>query len=181
MHEVHAVLTRHQPSYAAVDRFGVRREVPLERGRFKASPNNPTRPDGTVHAYCPPLQVASEVDRLLAHLGAYDGEDPILVAAWFHHRFTQIHPYQDGNGRVARALTACVLVRAELPPLVIDRDARTDYLDALESADAGNLRALVHLFARQERSVILRAPRVDADGEAARRTTDGAAPEAGSP
>jgi|GEM_PF-6737520 len=31
---------------------------------------------------------------------------PLLVAAWLHHQFVQIHPFQDGNGRVTRALVA---------------------------------------------------------------------------
>ena len=31
-----------------------------------------------------------------------------IEATWLHHRFTQIHPFQDGNGRVARALASLV-------------------------------------------------------------------------
>ena len=68
-------------------------------------------------------------------------EDPVIVAAWFHHRFTQIHPYQDGNGRVARALTTLILLRADLLPLVVDRDLRVEYIKALELADQKQLSA----------------------------------------
>ena len=171
MNEIHAILTRHQTVVEAVDQFGNRTQIPLEHGKFKQMPNNPTRPDGTIHEYCPPIQVASEVDRLIELLADYDNEDPILVAAWLHHRFAQIHPYQDGNGRVARALTTLLLVRANLLPLVVDRDTRGDYIQALEAADAGDLQELVDLFARLERSAILQALSVDADKEIEHQTT----------
>jgi hypothetical protein len=62
---------------------------------------------------------------------------------------------------VARALTTLVLLRAELLPLVLDRDLRVEYIQALESADGGNLSALASLFARLERQAILEALSVD--------------------
>ncbi len=106
VHELHAILTRHQETTTAIDQFGTRKEIPLLKGRFKELQNNPRRPDGSVHEYCPPVQIESEMDNLIGWLSKYSSEDPIIVSAWFHHRFTQIHPYQDGNGRVARACAA---------------------------------------------------------------------------
>ncbi len=163
IHELHLILTKHEDTTVAVDQFGNRREIPLLKGKFKELPNNPRRPDGTVHEYCPPLHVESEIENLLLWLSQYATEDPIVVAAWLHHRFTQIHPYQDGNGRVARALTTLILLRSELLPLVIDRDLRMDYIGSLEAADTGDLSRLASLFARLERSAIMQALSVDAD------------------
>ena len=165
LHELHAILTRHQDTTIAVDPSGNRREIPLLKGKFKEQPNNPKRHDGTVHEYCPPLHVDSEVDNLLGWLASYANEDPIVVAAWLHHRFTQIHPYQDGNGRVARALTTLILLRADLLPLVVDRDLRIEYIKALELADQAQLSPLAEIFARLERNAILQALSVDADAE----------------
>jgi hypothetical protein len=72
-----------------------------------------------------------------------------VESAWLHHRFTQIHPFQDGNGRVARGLATLVFLRDDYLPLVIrDAEHRSDYLDALEAADRGYLQQLVSLFAR---------------------------------
>jgi Fic family protein len=82
---------------------------------------------------------------------------PDVQAAWLHHRFTQIHPFQDGNGRVARALTSLVLVQAGLFPLVVTRDDRIEYIDALEAADSGQLKPLVDLIARLQRSEFRKA------------------------
>ena len=171
VHELHATLTRHQETTTAIDQFGNRHEIPLLKGKFKEQPNNPRRPEGTLHEYCPPLHVESEMDNLLKWLPGDASEDPIIAAAWLHHRFTQIHPYQDGNGRVARALTTLVLLRAELLPLVIDRDLRVEYLKALESADAGELSVLASLFARLERAAILQALSIDADAEISHQRT----------
>jgi Fic family protein len=150
IHELHAILTNHQPTTTAVDQFGTRVEIHLLKGAYKRQPNNPRRPDGAIHEYCPPVHVDSEMSNLLEWLSQYADDDPIIVATWLHHRFTQIHPYQDGNGRVARALTTMVLLRSDLLPLVIDRDLRVEYIDALESADLelGELTPLAGIFAR---------------------------------
>ena len=167
IHELHATLTRHQETTAAVDQFSKRFEIPLTHGTFKQQLNNPSRPDGIIHEYCPPEHVDLEVERLLDWLGDYSDEDPVILAAWAHHRFTQIHPYQDGNGRVARALTTLVLLEADLLPLVIDRDLRSEYIDGLGKADFGELGPLTDLFARLERNAILQALSIDADSEIA--------------
>ncbi|MCA1708364.1 MAG: Fic family protein, partial [Actinobacteria bacterium] len=105
--ELHALMTQHQSTATGRDQFGRLLEVPLQRGAWKLLPNNPTRSEGSVHEYCPPEQVASEMDRLISmHEQHVDLDIPVEIqAAWLHHRFTQIHPFQDGNGRVARAIT----------------------------------------------------------------------------
>lgn len=168
INELHAILTTHQDTTTAVDQFGKRFEIPLLKGKYKQQPNNPKRPDGTVHEYCPPVHVESEMDNLLGWYSQYGNEDPIIVASWLHHRFTQIHPYQDGNGRVGRALITLVLLRSDLLPLVIDRDLRVEYIKALEAADFGDLAPVSTLFARLERGAILQALSIDSDSEIAR-------------
>lgn len=151
--ELHALMTRHQATASGRDQFGRLVELELRHGEWKTLPNNPTTPDGSVHEYCPPEQVASEMDRLVElHLLHREiGIPPEVEAAWLHHRFTQIHPFQDGNGRVARALTSLVFVRTGWFPLVVTRDDREPYLDALERADEGHLGALVQLFEKLEK------------------------------
>ncbi len=171
IHELHLILTDNQDTTTAIDSLGRRMEIPLLKGKFKEQPNNPKRPDGSIHEYAPPVQVDSEVENLLEWLSEYSKEDPIIVSAWLHHRFTQIHPFQDGNGRVARALTTLVLLRADLLPLVIDRDLRIEYLKALEAADFGDLAPLAMLFARLERAAILQALSIDADAQISQEKT----------
>jgi len=147
--DLHALLTRNQTHAAGRMQDGRRTQIPLLRGEFKVRPNNPMRPDGQVHEYCPPEHVRSEMDRLLALFAELPPELPEVRAAWLHHRFVQIHPFQDGNGRVARAIASFELVRGKLFPLVIERSERdTQYFPTLEQADDGDLRPLVELTAR---------------------------------
>ncbi len=140
----HQLLTRRQETVPGIDPQGRRVEVPFTtKGAWKVRPNNPTRPDGVVHEYCPPEQVSAEMERFFA---LYDGirqrEYPVNVeAAWLHHRFVRTHPFQDGNGRVSRLLMAWAYIRRDLPPPVIAAESKADYIAALERADAGNLRA----------------------------------------
>ncbi len=157
--ELHQVLTRNQPTTEAEDQFGRIMTVQLRRGDWKLHPNNPTRPDGEVHFYAPPEQVSSEMDRLIAFHRHHTniGVSPEVEAAWLHHRFTQIHPFQDGNGRVARCLASLVFIRAGWFPLVITRDDRGVYIDALESADGGDLAPLIELFSKSQRLSFIRS------------------------
>ena len=161
--ELHHLMTRHQEMVEGMDTLGKKTQVQLLRGDYKRLPNNPTRPDGTLHQYCPPEHVASEMDRLISmHLG-HQGVAPEVEAAWLHHRFTQIHPFQDGNGRIARALASLVFIKAGWFPLVVrDRD-RARYIDALEAADDRDLADLVEYFASLQKDAFVGALSISED------------------
>jgi len=173
--EVHAALTRHQDSVAAKDQFGHDVALELLRGAWKHLPNNPTRASGERHEYCPPEHVASEMERLVElHADHERQRVPSYVeAAWLHHRFAQIHPFQDGNGRVARTLATLVFLRAGWFPLVITRDSRAAYIDALEAADGGDLEPLVDLFAHIEKHSFLKALTIAEDVRWDQQSLDG--------
>jgi Fic family protein len=157
--ELHAQLTRNQETATAVDSQGSIIQVPLRRGEYKLHPNNPTRPDGSIHQYCPPEQVASEVERLVDLHRNHVGASPEVEGAWLHHRFTQIHPFQDGNGRVARCLSTLVFLKAGWFPLVIrdSRHERERYLDSLQAADHGDALPLVDVFAAAQKRAFVQA------------------------
>ncbi len=157
--ELHQVLTRHQDTCDAIDPSGQRVKLPLQRGDWKTRPNNPgdSKTGAVWHHYCPPEQVASEMDRLLSMHAQHTDVHYVVTAAWLHHRFTQIHPFQDGNGRVARALASLVSIRAHGFPVVVSRTQKADYIRALEMADQGDLRPLVDMFERQQRTAFTRA------------------------
>ncbi len=74
-----------------------------------------------------------------------------MRAAWLHHAFTQIHPFEDGNGRVARALASLELIRGGLPPLTVYREMQSRYYDSLLEADLGRPQALVECMGEDER------------------------------
>lgn len=148
--QLHQRLTLSQEYSDAEDQFGNPIQVTLQRGTWKTQSNNPKRPDGSIHEYCPVDFVQDEIDQLLNWRREHEQMQvcPEVEAAWLHHRFSQIHPFQDGNGRMARAITSAVFLRADFLVLVVrDEDHRNLYLDALEYADRGELKPLVDLFA----------------------------------
>lgn len=63
---------------------------------------------------------------------------PIKLAAEFHHRFTFIHPFIDGNGRCGRLLMNLILMRNGYPITVIRMEDRNEYMNALEKASVDN-------------------------------------------
>jgi len=163
--DLHAVLTRSQEFAEGRDLLGNRVRVPLLRGAYKRLPSIPTRSDGIVEEYCPPEQVAPQMEalfRIFAELER-EGADPIPLAAWFHHAFTIIHPFQDGNGRLVRLLASVILIKNGMLYLSIDRgEQREEYLAALRRCDAGDLAPFVDLIARQQKLALLNAVMVGA-------------------
>lgn len=158
--ELHQQLCASQDHVVGVGPDGRRISKRLRKGDWKQWPNNPHRPDGSVHQYCPPEHVASEMEELVRlHLKHVDiGVPPEVEAAWLHHRFTQIHPFEDGNGRVARSLASLVLLREGLFPFIVERQDQAKYIEALEMADKkGDLGPLVQMIANQQQGALLAA------------------------
>jgi len=153
-----AQFTVHQDYTEAITTDGTLIRVTLLKGEYKSLPNNPRRPDGVIHSFCPPELTKEEMENLINLYREADAAYPPEVkAAWLHHRFTQIHPFQDGNGRVARALASFVFLRDGLFPLVVRESDRQEYIGALEAADASDLTPLVTFFARRQRDAVLKA------------------------
>lgn len=158
--QLHQLLTQSQESTEAlIPSTGQVIRVPLIQGDWKQQPNNPMRVDGSIHEYCPPEQVSSEMDQLIAwhHQHQIQQIPPEVEAAWLHHRFTQIHPFQDGNGRVARCLASLVFIQAGWFPLVLTRDDRAVYIEASEQADQGDLTNLINLFSKSQKQAFIRS------------------------
>jgi len=150
--ELHALLTKHQKTTTAVDGTGRTVQVELIKGEFKKLPNNPKREDGTECVYCPPEQAQSEMENLLAVYESLvvNNKNPIVLSAWFHHAFTIIHPFQDGNGRMARLLSSLIWIKEGLFPLTVKRTDKSAYIRALEKADAGTPSELVAFFSEAQ-------------------------------
>jgi Fic family protein len=68
---------------------------------------------------------------------------PVEIAGIFHHKYLQIHPFKDGNGRVARELLNFILKKNDYPPIVIPVKRRQEYMEFLEEADNGDIIPLI--------------------------------------
>jgi len=145
--ELHALVTRHQETATGITPDKRKIKIPLLHGSFKIHPNNPTQEDGTKVVFCPPEQVDSEMDAFISVYANEMKDAHILIrAAWTHFTFVQIHPFQDGNGRIARLLTSLVLIQGGLFPFALERGQRPQYIKALEAADEGKYQPLLDML-----------------------------------
>lgn len=73
---------------------------------------------------------------------------PIKKAAFIHHELVRIHPFLDGNGRVARLITNLYLMQMGHPPIVLKKEERRKYYRVLQKADVGDLSPLATFIAK---------------------------------
>lgn len=98
-----------------------------------------------VHFTAPPAaSVGQEMQRFLDWFNAPAAEEPILKAALAHLWFVTIHPFEDGNGRIARAIADLALTRSEGNPQRFYsmsaqiRTERSAYYAILEATQKGH-------------------------------------------
>lgn len=58
---------------------------------------------------------------------------PMIIAARFHGFYEYLHPFRDGNGRTGRLLSNYILLNFGLPELIICKEDRGEYIDALRA------------------------------------------------
>ncbi len=121
-------------------------------GQYKVAANEI---QGSAHVPVPPWNVAPDMQELTSWFQKGTG-DPVLDAAVVHAWLTHIHPFDDGNGRLARLLANVSLVQAGFPPLLLRSAAdRGPYLEALAASDEGDILPLYDLFTRSLRRLVL--------------------------
>ena len=109
-------------------------------GDFKVVPNGTylLRADNSsvYHAYSKPFDVAKLVAELVDYIECCQPQnidEAISMYAIAHLIFGQIHPFWDGNGRIARLIANLILLRAGFAPLVIPAKRRLDYIAILSN------------------------------------------------
>jgi len=89
------------------------------------------------------------VERVMEKLSQPFDVSAILMGTWVHWAIARIHPFQDGNGRLARLWQDLVLCQGGLTCAIIRPTDRKDYLDALGQADEGEINPLVRMVAQR--------------------------------
>lgn len=65
--------------------------------------------------------------------------DYIEEVVKLHHQLTVIHPFSDGNGRTTRSFCNMLLLRKNIPPVFFTNENKTEYKNALKTADVENI------------------------------------------
>ncbi|MFM9962687.1 MAG: Fic family protein [Planctomycetaceae bacterium] len=79
---------------------------------------------------------------------------PLVLAAWVHWAIARIHPFEDGNGRMARLWQDLMLLRGRLTAAIIRPEDRESYYDSLTAADDGNCNPLMQLVCRRVQNTL---------------------------
>lgn len=124
----------------------------IKIGDYKEYPNSVILSNGEMFEYTSPIDTPIQMGELMEW---YRNEvqknelHPIVLAALLHYKFVRIHPFDDGNGRISRLLMNYVLLKNNLPPIVIKSADKRNYLSALHSADTGDLHTFINYIAQQ--------------------------------
>jgi Fic family protein len=108
-------------------------------GKYKTRPNSVITRTGELFEYASPEETPSLMKDLVSWYNKEEKKKKIPVAelvALFHYRYIRIHPFEDGNGRIARLLVNYILLRHEYPMIVVQTKDRDKYLNILNQCDA---------------------------------------------
>jgi Fic family protein len=141
---LHQEVCRAQQTYSVMTAVGPQ-EQPLPKGQYKVLPNHVRTRKGVNHSYAPVDMTPPEMARLIEEMRKEEflAAHPVLQAAYAHFGLVVIHPFADGNGRVARALASTFTYRAISMPIMILSEQKIIYLEALENADEGDYQVFV--------------------------------------
>jgi len=93
--------------------------------------------------------VAGMIEQFFCRLREAEDVNPVLLATWAHWTIARIHPFMDGNGRMARLWQDFVLFKNRLTCAIIPPESKTEYLQTLGEADEGEFNPFTQLVARR--------------------------------
>ncbi len=119
----------------------------IEIGKYKTQPNHVLTETGEMHYFATPEETPAKMNDLIQWYRDTSNDlrnndnsiyHPLIVASLFHYKFINIHPFDDGNGRLARILMNLVLMKNGYPPVIVKTEQKDDYYTVLKEADGGN-------------------------------------------
>ena len=143
-------------------------------GQYKRQPNHVRTATGELHRFAEPEETPARMEEwtrdFRRDLERTAHPLPLLLAE-SHWGFLRIHPFDDGNGRTARLLANYILLRKDLPPIVIKSEDRDRYIGALQNVDLGFALPLARFMLANVNLTLQLAIRA-ARGESIRETED---------
>ncbi|MEO6131877.1 MAG: Fic family protein [Saprospiraceae bacterium] len=126
--------------------FTMREIIP---GQYKKFPNHVRLENGGIFKYTEPEDVVPEMKELLDWYHQTYDLHPVVKSALLHYKFVRIHPFDDGNGRIARLLMNYHLILNGYAPIIIKSVDKKNYIFALNKADVGDMDAFIEYISKQ--------------------------------
>ena len=107
-------------------------------GIYKTRPNHVITLSGETFYYATPEETAAMMADLINWYNETEQSktlSPVELAALMHYRFIRIHPFEDGNGRIARLLVNYILIRHGYPMVIVRDEDKENYLNILNECD----------------------------------------------
>lgn len=142
LRELHEIILHEPYDRPAVTPDGKATTKRIEIGQYKRSPNHVKTATGEIFYFASPEETPAKMNDLMdwfVNETSKEIEHPLIIAAEFHYRFIRIHPFDDGNGRMARILMNLILMKFGFPPVIIKTNEKAEYFRALQMADGGDL------------------------------------------
>lgn len=101
---------------------GVQTSYVIHAGQYKTRPNSVITRYGDRFEYASPEETPGLMADLVDWYNTAEQEgklSPVELAALFHYRYIRIHPFEDGNGRIARLMVNYILTRHNYPMIVV--------------------------------------------------------------
>lgn len=122
----------------------------IKVGNYKEHPNSVRLQNGELFEYASPTETPIMMQELIDwYRSEENAVHPVNLAAMLHYKFVRVHPFDDGNGRIARLLMNYVLLKNDFPPVVIKSKEKAQYLRALHAADVGDYETFIEYIAEQ--------------------------------
>ena len=117
---------------------GMQTSYVIHAGHYKTRPNSVITRYGDRFEYASPEETPGLMSDLVDWYNTAEQEgklSPVELAALFHYRYIRIHPFEDGNGRIARLMVNYILTRHGYPMIVVRSRKKSAYLEALHRTD----------------------------------------------
>lgn len=117
---------------------GVQTSYVIHAGQYKTRPNSVITRYGDQFEYATPEETPALMSDLVDWYNDAERSGkftPTELAAIFHYRYIRIHPFEDGNGRIARLMVNYILTRHDYPMIVVRSRKKKEYLEALHRTD----------------------------------------------
>lgn len=148
--ELHKLILKENFLKPAITPSGEKTTKEIKVGEYKTQPNHVETITGEIFYFAEPHEVNAKMTDLIDWYHEKEKKatiNPIIFATEFHYKFIRIHPFDDGNGRIARILMNFILMKHGYHPAIIKKETKEEYYKVLRFADANNIEPFIEFIA----------------------------------